>query len=597
MKKIIVGLSILVTLFVIAQGSIGQVGDKDDPMPKEDKPAFGDKEELVLQNRRLLKVRNETATTLNIYVQFRAFKNDAWAWVPGDPAKSGESMSFELAAGAEREVQYEAEPVSASRIRVAATSMTHKWLSHTRKDLWLVPERNEDGEHVYLAEAVETFTVAIARTVDKEVAPFESPSAGERIYPTEGMQIPPPPEEIPWDAPPPEVPLIQDLAVLPAQVMGANVVLRVQNLGHANPNMERHLVLKRIVPGSVPVEIGHVGHLFHLGVRTYFLVSLKPGNYRAFLNPGDGAPYGGNDARLFTIAATGFTDLAVLPVKVVGKKVHIKLKNIGTKAALGGMQLKVMKLPGGPPMDYGLVAPLPPNATQVIPSFDLLPGNYRAFLAPGDQAPFKGNDFKLFNVAAVGFVDLDVLPVTVLAGKATVKVKNIGTVLSPAAGPKVIIKKLPMGPTKDLGPIGGLAPNGIKVFAPVPLPAGNYRAYLDPGDPLPYKANDFDDFGVGAAPADLSAGNLAKAALKVQGSIKNNGPGKYNAGPRQWHIEKKTGPIWMAVPTVGSHVIPDLPSGATHPIQGGFVGPGLYRIRISPPDAVPGNDINPQMLP
>lgn len=331
MKKIIVFLSIALTAFALTRSANAQVGDKDDPMPKTENPTLGDKDELVQQNKRMLKVRNETSGALTLYVQFRTLRDGVWTWVPGDPATSGESMSFELPSGAERDVLYEGDPVAASRIRVAATSATHKWLHYTRKDLWLVPERNEDGEHVYLAESVEPFTVAFARTKEKEEIAFESPSAGLRTYPTEGTEIPPPPEDIPWDSPPPDAPHIHDLSVLPAQISGANVVLRVQNQGHANPNIERHLVLQRVIPAAAPVELGHVGHLFHLGVRTFYLVGLKPGKYRASLSPGDEAPYEGNDTQLFTITATTFTDLAILPVNVIGKKVFIKVKNVGTQ--------------------------------------------------------------------------------------------------------------------------------------------------------------------------------------------------------------------------------------------------------------------------
>jgi len=55
---------------------------------------------------------------------------------------------------------------------------------------------------------------------------------------------------------------------------------------------------------------------------------------------------------------------------------------------------------------------------------------------------------------------------------------------------------------------------------------------------------------------------------------------------------------WVAIPTVGSHLIPALASGATHNVQGTFSGAGDYRIRLTgPADPVPANDVKTKMLP
>ena len=584
-------LSVVVGLVLIAPAALAQ--DKDDPKQKLEKPALGDKDELVIQNKRTLKVRNETAGTLTVFLQFRTLKENAWTWVPANPVSSTEAISFEVEAGMEANVQHEGEPVAASRMRIWAVSPTYKWLRYKSKDAWLVPEKNEAGEHIYTSEALESFTFAFARTKEKDEKPFDE-TAGERTYPTEGEEISQPPPDISWDDVPPGLPLVRNLSVLPVQVIGSNVLIRIKNLGHFNDNIDRRVLLQRVVPPSFPVDLGPVGPLYHYGVKTFYFVGLTPGSYRVVLSPVDEFPYDGNDERTFAITTTANIDAAVLPVGVVGTKVYLKVKNVGTAMIPPDRHLMVMKWPGGLPVDHGAIGPLAVNGIKAFPSFILPAGTYRAFVSPGDLNPYHVNDAKIFSVAATTHVDLDVLPATVVGGLVTLRVKNIGTA---AASPvqHLYVKKMPMGMPVDHGSVGDLGPGVTKVFPSFLLGGGDYRAYLQPGDDPPYHANDHEDFKVlGVMPKpDLEAGGLLKMGTKVKATVVNHGPGKYT-GPREWYIEKKVGPTWVVL---GHAVIGSINDGAGISIQANFTGPGMYRIRITPGDPHPANDVKTKMLP
>lgn len=713
MKRLIV-CSIAITLgtlglaLAVRAGADMTPGDAPPPMPAE-KPALGDKDDITFQNQRYLTVKNDTAGKLTVFLQYRTLKDGAWTWLPDDP-KDAQALSFELEAGRELAVQASDEPLSASRMRIWATGENQKWLKHKTADLWLVPERNEDGEHVYAAEAMETYVFTFAAKAPAAAPDSEEP-AGTALPSEEGGMplpdpLPPPgtdplpgPDYPPWDEVPPgdSIPVVRDLAVMKVNVSGNKAVIRVRNKGHFALNLGRRLMVRKMAPGSIPVDLGPVGPLFHNAIRTYNAVNLAPGAYRAYISPGDNSPFDGNDERTFDVAAASFSDLRVQTVAVVGDKVNIKVKNVGTEGAKVGQRLKVVKMvPGAIPVDHGLVGALAVNDDKSFLSFSLAPGKYKAFISPGDAAPHHVNDFKVFIVSAVTFVDLDILPIPVVNGVASIKVKNIGTEAAPAGRKLMVVENKPGAVPVDHGPIGALGINGIKPFAGIALPAGNYKAYVSPGDAPPqaandsapfvvlvaakpdlamqnvvvaggmvhvkvknvgpgaaaagrhlmvvknvpgaipvdkgpigalapgktkvfagfalapgsYKAfvspgdaaplngNDDDTFVVAPAPvADLQVSLPSKVGTEVHGSIKNTSLVPYVPGARTWHIEKWNGFMWNAVPTMGSHVIPMLLPGATHPIEGTFVGAGNYRIRITGGDGDPADDVKTKVLP
>lgn len=597
----------LVPAFIFALG-LGLAGvptrandePKDAPKQKADAPSsFGDKDDAVLQNKRFLKLRNETDSTLTVNLQFRTTEAGAWTWIPGDPAKTTDALSFEIEAGKELDVMHKDERIGASRVRLWAATPKQKWTTYKTKDLWLVPERTDEGEHVYMASGMETFTFAFSNTADKGVIPGDSDMPGEQGLPSEGENLPPLPPVIPWDDVPdplpPNFPLVRDLAVLPIYTTGVNATVRVKNLGHFSANLGRRLMIQRIAPGSMPEDRGPIGALFHYSVKTFYLIGLKPGNYIAFVSPGDDAPFHLNDKKPFMITAAAIHDVAVLAPTFAGGKVWIKVKNVGTAPIAGMQHLRVMKQPGGMPVDHGAIGPLNVNEIKAFPGFALPAGDYKAFLSPGDAAPHHFNDQKFFSVAAATFVDFDVVSIAVSPGKATIKIKNIGTADAPA-GRHLKTQKLPGGPIVDHGAIGALPVNAVKTFVAIPFAPGNYKAFVSPGDPPPHHGNDSENFAIAGA-ADLQASALMKVGAKVQAVIHNAGPGAYAGGTRSWHLEKFTMGSWNAIPTVGSHTIGPLGPGANHMVQGTFTGNGMYRIRITPGDAHPANDSKTKMLP
>ncbi len=692
MMRNFLNLAVCATVFAMPiQSSFAQ----DDPKPKDEKPSFGDKDDVVLQNKRFLKISNVTGDKLTVFLQFRTPKDDAWVWVPDSPANSTDALSFEIEAGQEIEVKRNDEPVAASRMRIWANSATQKWLKYKSKDAWLVPEKTEDGEHVYTSPGVETYTFIFSNDKDKGVIAGDSDMVGQQDLPSEGEAIPPPIPEIPWDDVPfplpPDFPIVRDLAVMPVFTVGSNAMVRVKNLGHFGNNMGRRLFVKRLAPGSLPEDVGPIGPLYHYSVKTFFLIGLKAGDYVAYVTPGDNIPYHINDKRTFTITAASYSDAAVLPVAFAAGKVWLKVKNVGTAPLGVGQHLKTQKLPAGPIVDHGPIGPLGVNSIKAFPGLVMPAGSYRAFVTPGDMPPNSGNDKKFFVVAKKTFVDLDLMPIFPSAGKATMKVKNIGTADAPA-GAHLKTQKLPGGPIVDHGPIGALNVGSTKIFLNIPFPAGTYKAFISPGDAPPHHANDSELFNIAAffdhdilpvsvsagkatikvknigglnAPAgarlktqklpggpivdhgfigalapgatrtflaiplspgnykafvspgdapphhlndaqsfvmpampDLEAAFVIKVGTHVKAQIKNNGPGAYlMSGGRTWRIEKFFMGAWTPVPIVDPITIPTLAPGASTTVQGSYTGPGNYRLRLTPGDPVPGNDVKTKVLP
>ncbi len=569
-------------IFIIALAlSASSAGAQDDPKP--DKPAFGDKDDVTLQNKRVLKIRNETGDTLTVFLQFRAPQEGGWVWIPDNPAETTDALSFEIEAGKELDVKHKDELVAASRMRIWASSPTQKWLQFKTKDCWLVPEKTEDGEHVYSAPTVETFTFNFSNDKDKGKIPGDTDMPGEQNLPTEGELIPPPAPEILWDdvpSPlPPDFPFMRDLAVMPVFTVGSNAMVRVKNLGHVSNNFGRRLFVKKLALGSLPQDMGPIGPLFHYSVKTFFLIGLAPGNYVAFITPDDDLPYDFNDKRLFSITGASYSDAAVLPVGFAAGKVWIRIKNVGTAPMAAGRNLMTQKLPGGPLVDHGPIGALAVNAIHPLAGLILPAGNYRAFVTLGDAAPHSANDQRLFAVAAAALADFDVLPIFVSAGHATIKIKNVG-LADAGAGAHLKTKKFPAGPLVDHGPIGALAVGASKVFPAIPLAPGLYKAMVTPGDAPPLNGNDSEAF---VMPVYIDRDILPVSVVGGMATIKIKNIGSANALAGA-HLKTKKLP---AGPIIDHGPVGALNAGDTKvflPIP--LVG-GSYRAFIDAGDAAP----------
>jgi len=52
-------------------------------------------------------------------------------------------------------------PISANRVRIWAMGPSKRITEYRNQDLWLVPEVNQAGDHVYRAPATETFSYVL----------------------------------------------------------------------------------------------------------------------------------------------------------------------------------------------------------------------------------------------------------------------------------------------------------------------------------------------------------------------------------------------------------------------------------------------------
>jgi ATP-dependent RNA helicase DeaD len=113
----------------------------------------------VKQTQRYLRVANATAKDLTVFVQYRTQTEGAkFAWLPADPGDSQDAVSFVIPAGTAMYLDDGDVRINASRVRLWAEGGPKKWAQYQSQDLWLVPEEDEQGEHVYYAPEMKTST-------------------------------------------------------------------------------------------------------------------------------------------------------------------------------------------------------------------------------------------------------------------------------------------------------------------------------------------------------------------------------------------------------------------------------------------------------
>jgi hypothetical protein len=111
---------------------------------------------------RFLRVKNTTAEPMKVYVQFHTqVDENQWMWVPADPQDSAKSVMLQVDAGEEAMFADKDGPIPANRIRIWAVGASRRVMDYRDQDLWLVPEVNQAGEHVYRAPDIETFTYVL----------------------------------------------------------------------------------------------------------------------------------------------------------------------------------------------------------------------------------------------------------------------------------------------------------------------------------------------------------------------------------------------------------------------------------------------------
>jgi hypothetical protein len=115
------------------------------------------------QFKRFLKVKNDSGENLKVFVQFVVKTEDGdGVWVPGMPGTE-QAFSFDLANGEEQFVEFNGKKVASPVVRIWGVSAKGQFLQYRDSDLWLVPETDQMGQHVYLSNDVRTFTFAFPR--------------------------------------------------------------------------------------------------------------------------------------------------------------------------------------------------------------------------------------------------------------------------------------------------------------------------------------------------------------------------------------------------------------------------------------------------
>jgi hypothetical protein len=143
---------------VSASANAGTSADSDvDDSEAGDQP--------VKQTRRYLQLKNDTGSKLTVYLQYRTQTDKGdWQWFPADPRQSTEALRFELAAGQETYLEDNGWTINASRVHIwAVADGGDQWSEYKDKDLWLVPEFDQAGNHYYLAPAMETYPHTFGR--------------------------------------------------------------------------------------------------------------------------------------------------------------------------------------------------------------------------------------------------------------------------------------------------------------------------------------------------------------------------------------------------------------------------------------------------
>lgn len=122
-------------------------------------PAAPNAEQNLPQVQRFLKLKNETSLKLTVYVQYRTLQNGKWVWLPAQPTESEQAVQMVLEPGKTVDVvDAKGQKIVASRIRLWAESERGAWTEFKTKDMWLVTEVDDNGNHIYLAPEMGTFT-------------------------------------------------------------------------------------------------------------------------------------------------------------------------------------------------------------------------------------------------------------------------------------------------------------------------------------------------------------------------------------------------------------------------------------------------------
>lgn len=115
----------------------------------------------IVQDERTLRVCNDTAQPVTLYVQYRAKdESDQWVWLPAEPG-ADEAITVELAPGEATDLADDNRPMAASRVRIWGKAAKGNWETFKDRDLWLVEQNPDTGNRTYTSPQVQTFVYTV----------------------------------------------------------------------------------------------------------------------------------------------------------------------------------------------------------------------------------------------------------------------------------------------------------------------------------------------------------------------------------------------------------------------------------------------------
>ena len=113
----------------------------------------------VLQQTRYLRVANDTDKPVTIFVQYQALNDQGdWVW-SGD---GDDALQFRLEPGEVTDLDDNGWRINAASAHIWVKSENgDEWNTFKNQELWLVPEQDENGNHMYQDQGIQIFDYAV----------------------------------------------------------------------------------------------------------------------------------------------------------------------------------------------------------------------------------------------------------------------------------------------------------------------------------------------------------------------------------------------------------------------------------------------------
>ncbi len=96
------------------------------------------------------------ALTLSVQI-YTKDDQGTWVWVPANPEQSRKALKYRLEVGQTTFLGIQGQKLAGSKIRFWAEWEGGAYTEYQDRDLWLVPEVDPAGNHVYSAPEIETY--------------------------------------------------------------------------------------------------------------------------------------------------------------------------------------------------------------------------------------------------------------------------------------------------------------------------------------------------------------------------------------------------------------------------------------------------------